>query len=95
MTASLRIQTYEGLFIQGATTSCVFTACVPSFCLLALKLCFCGAHVTIPAEFGVGRFQDPELRRLASFLPAVLVQDRATSTNCNLSSCIQVLEDMG
>ena len=45
VTASLRIQPYEGLFIPGAAASCVFTAGVPSFCLLALKLCFCGAHV--------------------------------------------------
>ena len=37
-------------------------------------------EVTLPAEFGVGCFDDPELRHLASFLPAVLVQDRATST---------------
>lgn len=37
-------------------------------------------EVTLPAEFGVGRFDDPKLRRLASFLPAVLEQDRATST---------------
>jgi len=28
----------------------------------------------------VGRFDDPKLRCLASFLPAVLEQDRATST---------------
>ena len=37
-------------------------------------------EVTLPAEFEADRFEDPELRRLASFLPAVLVQDRATST---------------
>ena len=37
-------------------------------------------EVTLPAEFGVGHFEDRELRRLASFLPAVLVQDRVTST---------------
>lgn len=37
-------------------------------------------EVTLPAEFGVGHFDDPKLRRLASFLPAVLEQDRATST---------------
>lgn len=49
-------------------------------CLLAFKLCFCGAHVTLPAEFGVGHFEDPDLRSLARFLPAVLVQDRATLT---------------
>ena len=79
VTEFLRIQPYEGLFIPGATTSCVFTAGVP-VCLLAFKLCFCGAHVTLPAEFGVGHFEDPDLRPLARFLPAVLVQDRATST---------------
>ena len=45
VTASLRIQPYAILFIPGATASCFFTAGVPSFSLLALKLCFCGAHV--------------------------------------------------
>lgn len=79
VTEFLKIQPYEGLFIPGATTSCVFTAGVP-VCLLAFKLCFCCAHVTLPAEFGVGHFEDPDLRPLARFLPAVLVQDRATLT---------------
>ena len=37
-------------------------------------------EVTLPGEFGVGHFEHPQLRRLTSFLPAVLVQDRATST---------------
>lgn len=57
VTASLRIQPYEAIFIPGATASCVFTTGVPSFCLLALKLCFCGAHILA--------------RRTSSVLPCV------------------------
>lgn len=45
VTASLRIQPWGGLFIPGATAISFVTAGVPSFCLLALKLCFSGAHV--------------------------------------------------
>ena len=45
VTASLRIQPLGGLFIPGATAISFVTAGVPSFCLLALKLCFSGAHV--------------------------------------------------
>ena len=36
---------WGGLFIPGATAISFVTAGVPSFCLLALKLCFSGAHV--------------------------------------------------
>ena len=36
--------------------------------------------VTFAAEYGVDRFEHPELRRLATLLPAVLLQDRAAST---------------
>ena len=42
---SLRIQTFDAIFIAGAAASCVFTTGVPAFGLLALKLCFCGPHV--------------------------------------------------
>lgn len=37
-------------------------------------------EITFPAEFGVDYFWYPELRQLASFLPALLVQDRGAST---------------
>ena len=57
VTASLRIQPYEAIFIPGATASFVFITGVPSFCLLALKLCFCGAHILA--------------RRTSSVLPCV------------------------
>ena len=37
---SLQIQPYKGIFLSGSAASDIFTAGVPSFSILALKLCF-------------------------------------------------------
>ena len=38
----IQIQPYEGIFLSGSAASDIFTAGVPSFSILALKLCFDG-----------------------------------------------------
>ena len=37
---SIQIQPYEGIFLSGSAASVIFTVAVPSFSILALKLCF-------------------------------------------------------
>ena len=37
---SIQIQPYKGIFLSGSVASDIFTAGVPSFSILALKLCF-------------------------------------------------------
>ena len=36
----LRIEPYQGIFLSGSAVSTIFTSGIPSFAVLALKICF-------------------------------------------------------
>ena len=40
VTASMVIQPYEGIFLSGAAASSIFTSGIPSFHIIALRICF-------------------------------------------------------
>ena len=52
-------------------------------------------EVTLPAEFGVGRFEDPRVEVFGKLSTGCVGAGQSHFNSSNLSSCIQVLEDMG
>ena len=67
-------------------------------CFLIYLHCSGAAYykeVTLPAEFGVGRFEDPRVEVFGKLSTSCVGAGQSHFNSSNLSSCIQVLEDMG